>query len=98
MAHPLQSLRHTSTWCNPIRVRNGPMKHMIDFDADIYFGIVADNLIRNFGTKALSYADYALQKMKAIGDEEGLDLWLGVHEQLTEKAADLHQAPTSSLH
>ena len=74
------------------------MKHMMDFDANIYFGIVADNLIRKFGAKALPYADYALQKMKAIGDEEGLDMWLGVHECLTAKAAQTHQAASASLH
>ena len=59
-----------------------------DFDPDFYFGLVADNLIRNFGSRALFYADEALKKMRAIGDSEGFDLWLSIHEHLSQKAAD----------
>lgn len=59
-----------------------------DFDPQFYFGLVADNLIRNFGSRALYYADEALQKMRAIGDSEGFDLWLNIHEQLSVKAAN----------
>lgn len=59
-----------------------------DFDPDFYFGLVADNLIKNFGSRALFYADEALKKMRAIGDSEGFDLWLNIHEHLSQKAAD----------
>lgn len=63
------------------------MQQSLPFDPNFYFGLVADNLLKNLGPKALTYADEALSKMKAIGDEEGFDLWLAIHEQLTTKAA-----------
>lgn len=56
------------------------------FDPNFYFGYVADNLLKNLGERALYYADEALKKMKAIGDDEGFDMWLGVHRHLTMKA------------
>lgn len=59
-----------------------------DFDPHVYFNIVADHLLKNYGERALFYADQALAKMRALGDNEGFDLWLAVHEHLTQKAAD----------
>jgi hypothetical protein len=63
------------------------MLERMPFDPNFYFGLVADNLLKNLGPRALHYADEALSKMKAIGDEEGFDIWLGIHEHLTVKAA-----------
>ena len=63
------------------------MQEQLPFDPNFYFGLVADNLLKNLGSKALVYADEALSKMKAIGDDEGFDIWLNIHEQLTAKAA-----------
>jgi len=62
------------------------MPQQLHFDPDYYFGLVADNLLKNFGNKALGYADEALSKMKAIGDDEGFDIWLEIHAHLTTKA------------
>jgi len=59
-----------------------------DFDPDVYFKIVADHLLSNFGERALFYADEAIKKMRAMGDRKGFDMWLGVHAHLTRKAAD----------
>lgn len=66
------------------------MKHTqsVDFDPDFYFGLVAENLIKNFGTRALFYADEALRKMRALGDDEGFDLWMSIHEHLSQRAAE----------
>lgn len=61
------------------------MQQPLTFDPNFYFGIVADNLLKNFGEKALTYADHALSKMKAIGDDEGFNIWLEIHAQLTSK-------------
>lgn len=72
--------------------------HTLGFDPSVYFEVVADTLIRNHGPKALEMADYALQKMKAIGDDEGFDLWLGVHEQLTAKAMGIYQLDSDAIH
>ena len=57
------------------------------FDPNFYFGLVADNLLKNLGLKALVYADEALSKMKALGDEEGFNLWLSIHQHLAERAS-----------
>ena len=72
------------------------MPEMQEFDPQYYFGLVADNLLRNFGARALFYADEALQKMRAIGDQEGFDLWLNIHEHLSQKAADRMEHPSVS--
>ena len=65
------------------------MKHEItpalDFDPDIYFAIVADNLIARFGRTALDYADMAVSRMRRLGDDEGYSLWMGVHVQLCQR-------------
>lgn len=58
----------------------------LPFDPNIYFGHVADNLLNKFGGKALDYADEALRKMRAIGDDEGFNMWLGVQKHLNLKA------------
>ncbi|WP_262692094.1 hypothetical protein [Kordiimonas aestuarii] len=74
------------------------MQQSLPFDPTFYFGLVADNLLQNLGPKALVYADEALSKMKAIGDEEGFDLWLAIHEQLAAKAADCFKSEGSVVH
>jgi len=68
------------------------------FDPSFYYGYVADNLLKNFGSKALEYADKALVKMKTIGDTEGFDIWLAIHEQLTNRASGEQQATVNLLH
>ena len=67
-------------------------------DPNFYFGLVADNLLKNLGPKALVYADEALSKMKAIGDKEGFDLWLAIHEHLASKAADCFRNEGTVIH
>ena len=74
------------------------MPQLEDFDQDIYFDIVASNLKKNLGDQALFYADEALKKMRAIGDSEGFDLWLGVHRHLSEKVADDWQEASHAVH
>jgi len=64
------------------------MQEPLPFDPNVYYGMVADNLLRNFGTHALFMADQALQKMKALGDSEGFDIWLSIHEHLNAKATE----------
>ncbi|MCJ9428338.1 hypothetical protein [Kordiimonas marina] len=68
------------------------------FDPNFYFGLVADNLLKNLGLKALVYADEALVKMKALGDEEGFSLWLSIHQHLTERAAGSMRPDEVVLH
>ena len=66
------------------------MPQLEDFDTNVYFGIAADNLLTNLGSKAHIYADEAIKKMHAIGDDEGFDMWLGIQRHLAQKAtADL---------
>lgn len=74
------------------------MPEQLSFDPDYYFGLVADNLLKNFGPKALSYADSALSKMKALGDDEGFDIWLEIHAQLTTKATTNFRPAGTVLH
>ncbi len=70
----------------------------LSFDPNYYFGLVAENLLKNLGPKALEYADEALSKMKAIGDDEGFDIWLSIHEHLTTIAADTFKATNATIH
>ncbi|WP_262693796.1 hypothetical protein [Kordiimonas aquimaris] len=63
------------------------MQQPLPFDPNYYFSLVADNLLKNFGDKAIGYADHALNKMKAIGDDEGFNIWVEIHAQLTNKSA-----------
>jgi len=58
------------------------MPEYAGFDPRIYFDITAQNLLANFGERALYYADEALRKMRAKGDTEGLEMWLGIRERL----------------
>lgn len=74
------------------------MPEQLPFDPDYYFGLVADNLLKNFGNKALHYADQALTKMKAIGDDEGFDIWLEIHAHLSNKAASEFRPAGVVLH
>ena len=74
------------------------MQQPLPFDPNFYFGMVAENLLKNLGPKALVYADEALSKMKAIGDEEGFDLWLAIHEHLASKASDCFRPDTAAIH
>lgn len=53
-----------------------------DFDPTVYFRVVAHTLLRNYGERALHYAERALEKMRRKGDNEGFELWQGVHEEL----------------
>lgn len=74
------------------------MPEPLPFDPDFYYGLVADNLLKNFGNKALVYADEALSKMKAIGDDEGFDIWLEIHAHLTNKASGAFRPASAVLH
>jgi len=74
------------------------MQEQMSFDPNFYFGLVADNLLKNLGTKALTYADEALTKMKAIGDDEGFNIWLSIHEQLTMRASLTLRPDNTVLH
>ncbi len=62
------------------------MQQPLPFDTSIYYSYVADNMLKNLGEKALIYADEALVKMRSLGDDEGLDIWMNIHEHLTIKA------------
>ena len=69
-----------------------------EFDTDIYFGIVAENLLRDHGQKALIYAESALEKMELLGDEEGLYMWRGVQSQLIRKFSSDHIPSDVTVH
>lgn len=69
-----------------------------EFDTDIYFGIVADNLLKAHGQKALFLADEALKKMRVLGDDEGFDLWQGVHAQLVNKFKSYYVPEGATVH
>ena len=74
------------------------MQQPLPFDPNVYFGYVAENLLKNLGDKALTYADHALKKMRTIGDEEGFDLWLSIHQHLLEKACADARGHNATLH
>ncbi|WP_308911314.1 hypothetical protein [Pseudokordiimonas caeni] len=74
------------------------MQQPLPFDPNIYYGIVAENLLRNFGNHAFFMADQALQKMKALGDDEGFDIWLSIHEHLSAKATEAIVGEEAVLH
>lgn len=71
------------------------MQQPLPFDPNYYYSLVADNLLKNFGQKALGYADHALSKMKAIGDDEGFNIWLEIHAQLSSKSI-VEELPTGA--
>lgn len=64
-------------------MRRAPLPESLPFDPDYYFGLVAENLARSFGARALHYTGEALQKMRRLGDDDGLKTWLAIHEKLT---------------
>lgn len=70
----------------------------LPFDPNVYYGIVAENLLKNLGAKALHYADHALAKMKTLGDDKGLDIWLNIHQHLIMRSMPEHHADTNSIH
>lgn len=78
------------------------MQQTSAFDPSHIYGIAADNLLSQLGPKALHYTDMALQKMKDIGDDAGLEHWLNIYAHLSAKAAEqqidhvFHQANVSS--
>lgn len=74
------------------------MQEQMSFDPNYYFGLVADNLLKNLGPNALHFADQALSKMKTIGDEEGFEMWLGIHEHLTQRATVEVRPAGAALH
>lgn len=70
----------------------------LDFDPEVYFDIVAKNLIARFGTRALDYADAALLKMRALGDDEGYEMWRGVLGRLGPRMRELDVPDGVALH
>lgn len=74
------------------------MKPNLEFDPDVYFTIVADNLITKFGDCALQFADVALARMQAVGDSEGLAMWEGVQCQLVQRMHSLHVPCGATIH
>ena len=74
------------------------MQQPYDFDTDVYFSYVAENLLKNLGLRALHYADEALQKMKALDDHEGFEIWLAIQKALTERATENMRPAGSALH
>lgn len=74
------------------------MKPSLEFDPEIYFAIVADNLISKFGECALQFTDVALAKMQAIGDDEGRAMWEGVQCQLVQRIHSLHVPKGATIH
>lgn len=74
------------------------MQQELPFDPDFYYGYVADNLLKNLGQQALVYADQALVKMKNIGDDEGFNIWLSIHEHLTAKSSTVSEKAGQTIH
>ena len=74
------------------------MDSHLDFDKDMYFGIVADNLLKNLGTDAFYYADEALKKMRAIGDDEGFDLWMSIQDHLISRVGQHMPQAANAVH
>ncbi|GAB4120128.1 MAG: hypothetical protein Kow00104_03050 [Rhodothalassiaceae bacterium] len=74
------------------------MPELLDFDPNVYFRIAAENLLRNFGLRALYYADEAIKKMRALEDEDGFEMWLAIREQLIMKASGEIRPEGETLH
>ncbi len=68
------------------------------FDPEIYFGIAAEGLLRDFGVQALYYADEALKKMRALNDVDGLDIWHGIHRQIVVRLKAQHIPKGVTIH
>jgi len=47
---------------------------------------VARNLWSRLGARALPLADAAVARMYRAADDDGLDLWLAIHERLVDAA------------
>ena len=58
------------------------MKPQYDFDTTPFFRTAAVDLLIVHGHEALTHADKAIEKMAALGDEEGLFLWRGIQSAL----------------
>ena len=74
------------------------MPELQNFDTNVYFRVVADNLLKSFGERALIYAEGALQKMRDMGDDEGFELWRGVHGQIEERIVEIVRPTNETLH
>lgn len=68
------------------------------FDPEIYFGIAAEGLLRDYGARALYYADEALKTMRALKDTDGLDMWHGIHRQLVARLKAQHVPTGVTVH
>lgn len=58
------------------------MKPQYDFDTTPFFRTAAVDLLILHGHEALTHAGKAIEKMAALGDEEGLYLWRGIQSAL----------------
>jgi len=74
------------------------MQQAYDFDTDVYFDYVAENLLRTLGPKALHYADEALAKMRSLDDEEGFDIWQSIQKSMTRLATADYRPDGVSIH
>ena len=74
------------------------MTYPPEFDQEVYFGIVAENLIRTFGDRALDYAVKARQRMDALGDFAGLELWRGIERQMLNRHTPGAAPASATLH
>ena len=78
--------------------RSEAMQQDLPFDPNFYYGYVADNLLKNLGQQALQYADQALIKMKNMGDDEGFNIWLSIHEHLAAKSIETIEVEEAVVH
>ena len=53
-----------------------------------YFAMVAETLIARFGAGALALATRSIDEMRALGDDEGLELWQEVQAMLIRRLPD----------
>ncbi|MCG8507141.1 MAG: hypothetical protein MI755_21220 [Sphingomonadales bacterium] len=74
------------------------MPYPPEFDQEVYFGIVAENLIRTFGDRALDYAVKARRRMDELGDCVGLELWRGIERQMLTRHTPGAAPATATLH
>lgn len=74
------------------------MLQNLEFDPNVYFSIVAENLIKNLGERALIYAGEALRKMRDLGDDEGFELWVGVQNQIEKRMYELERPEGITYH
>lgn len=74
------------------------MKHPPQFDPNVYFGIVAQNLLNIFGETALEYAIRAQRRMAEIDDHDGLELWQGIERQMVAQFTPRMAPASVTLH